>query len=351
MQGSSTLRSGSDISCDVKFISEINSFPSREEEDSEKAASLAGKFRSWNSAGGDVEEKYYHIDKLVNELARLRIEIHQTLSKRSQMLVELEKVKNRLNFLHRPSSINTLVTDTFLKDTQERYRSLLSRVKAIDEILSLLNRQYDDTSQQATQEISSFLSSIKGEAAVETDRTTVPPIVQSKPLLLSTFEPETLKSRDTWTAVKQSDYNLPTEKIKEETTGTIQPLSNSISRNLPKYRTKKVKNNPDKYNSKYLSVPRKLVEPTRTAKIDDKEADMKELAEIFSNETTRKSVQKEYPWFDSNVTKFILTSIEDFKKLLKWLDDLEQAEKWNEREINEILFGLGITLVMAALGN
>ena len=98
--------------------------------------------------------------------------------------------------------------------------------------------------------------------------------------------------------------------------------------------------------SSYLSVPRKLVEPTRTAKIDDKEADMKELAEIFSNETTRKSVQKEYPWFDSNVTKFILTSIEDFKKLLKWLDDLEQEEKWNEREINEILFGLGIDLVV-----
>ena len=109
MQGSSTLRSGSDISSDVKFISEINSFPSREEEDSEKAASLAGKFRSWNSAGGDVEEKYYHIDKLVNELARLRIEIHQTLSKRSQMLVELEKVKNRLNRDSNPTYLSSLL--------------------------------------------------------------------------------------------------------------------------------------------------------------------------------------------------------------------------------------------------
>ena len=271
------------------------------------------------------------------------------------MLRELEKVKQRLTFLHRPASGDMLASDTdrFLKDTQERYRSLLSRVKAIDEIHCLLNRQYDDTSTQATQEISSFLSSIKGEAADRRD-TTVPPIVQIKPLALSTFEPETLKSRDTWSAVKQSNYdNSPAEKRKEEKIETIRNLSKSFGRTLPKNRTKKLSNSKNNITndyyygpSKFLSVPDKLVESTRTAKIDDKEADMKELAEIFANETSRKSVEENYPWFDSNVTEFILTSIEDFKKLLKWLDDLEQAEKWNEREINEILFGLGINLVM-----
>ena len=103
MQGSSTLRSDSEVSSDVKFISEINSFPSREEEDSEKAASLAEKLVSQSPAGGDVEEKYYHIDKLANELVRLTIEIHQTVGKRSEMMRELEKVKHRLNFLHRPA--------------------------------------------------------------------------------------------------------------------------------------------------------------------------------------------------------------------------------------------------------
>ena len=329
VQGSSTLRSDGAVSSDVKFISEINSFPSREEEDSEKPASLVGKFGS--SADGDVEEKYYHIDKLANELVRLTIEIHQTLDKRSQMMRELEKVKDRLNFLHRPASTDMLVTETFLKDTQDRYRSLLSRVKAIDEILSLLNRQYDDTSVLATQEISTFISSIKGEAE---DSRTVPAIVPSKPLDLSTFEPETLKSRDTWSSVKQSNYNLPTIE-------PIQHLPKSFG-SLPKSRPKKHKGSEYYYGeSKYLSVPTKLMGPTRTAYIDDKEADMKELADIFGNENSRKSVQKNYPWFDSNATKFILTSIEDFKKLLKWLDDLEQAEKWNQREISEIFFGLG----------
>ena len=106
-------------------------------------------------------------------------------------------------------------------------------------------------------------------------------------------------------------------------------------------------------DSKYLSVPNRLTEPTRTAYIDDKEADMKKLAEIFATETSRKSVEENYPWFDSNVTKFILSSIEDFKKLLKWLDDLEQAEKWNQKEISEIFFGLGrwvsVNLVVSAL--
>ena len=93
-------------------------------------------------------------------------------------------------------------------------------------------------------------------------------------------------------------------------------------------------------DSKFVSVPRNTA-PTRTAYIDDKEADMKKLAEIFVTESSRKSVEENYPWFDSNVTKFILSSIEDFKKLLKWLDDLEQAEKWNQKEISEIFFGLG----------
>ena len=93
--------------------------------------------------------------------------------------------------------------------------------------------------------------------------------------------------------------------------------------------------------SKFLSVPRKLAVNSRTTKLDDKEAEMRQIAEIFSDQVAIKSVQEKCPWIDTNVVKFVLTSVEDFKTLLKWLDDLESEEKWNENEMNDVLYGLG----------
>ena len=80
---------------------------------------------------------------------------------------------------------------------------------------------------------------------------------------------------------------------------------------------------------------------SRTPKLDDKEAEMRQMAEIFSDQTSLQNIQSQCPWYDDNVVRFVLASIEDFKTLLKWLDDLESEDKWNEKDMNDVLYGLG----------
>ena len=339
MHGSSTPGGEVDIS-NVKFSSEITSNLSRREE-CKKHETLVTKLPVPESVdeelpeteavlgSPDVEEKYYHIDKLVNELVRLRIEITQTLTKRSEMMTELEKVKDRLNFLNRPAATNLMAVESFLKDTQDKYRSLLSSVKAKDEFLSLLKRQYDDTSILAAQEKTNFLASGKSSQVTPS----VPPIVEIKPVVNSTFQPENLKSRDTWAAGTTLGRAGTLESNKADDEGEAKK-SRRIPRNKP--------GNQNYYGrSKFLSVPRNVSMASRTPKLDDKEAEMRQMAEIFSDQTSLQNIQSQCPWYDDNVVRFVLASIEDFKTLLKWLDDLESEDKWNEKDMNDVLYGLG----------
>ena len=367
MQGSSTP-GGNLNNSDVKFSSETTHEISREEdcEDNEDTKILIPSVEEEENGSSESEGKYYHIDKLVNQLIRLRLEINQTLAERSEMLTELEKVKERLSFLNRPASSNLLVIEAFLKDTQDKYRSILSRVKAKDEFLSLLMRQYDDTSILASQEKSNFLGLSPDKPSL-----TPPPLVESKPLTMSTFQPESLKSRDTWTTVSagvsleiehpertetindwKKNFSYLPKKITEQCTkkkcGICNKKFKDIEEAILHYKSDQHLKNVEiclkKYsgNSKFLFVPQKLLTPSRERKLDDKEAEMRQIAEIFSDEISRKNVQEKCPWVDSHVVDFVLTSIEDFKTLLKWLEDLESEEIWNQKDINDVLYGLGI---------
>ena len=78
------------------------------------------------------EEKYYHIDTLINKLFQLKHEIDGIQLKRNDCLTDLEKVKDRLKFLNRPGRTNTnlILVDAFHNETMDKYRSLLSRIKA-----------------------------------------------------------------------------------------------------------------------------------------------------------------------------------------------------------------------------
>ena len=41
----------------------------------------------------EIEEKYYHIDLLINKVMKLKLELRQTLAKRNETLNELEQVR------------------------------------------------------------------------------------------------------------------------------------------------------------------------------------------------------------------------------------------------------------------
>ena len=127
-----------------------------------------------------IEEKYYHIDILINQVIRLKFEMQQTGLKRQETLQKLEKVKSTLNFLNRPDRGSLILVDAFHKDTMDSYRRLLSKIKAIDESLLLLQRQYDDTKAQAEMEKLNFINSRKSNYESEEEVVTLSPEVSSE---------------------------------------------------------------------------------------------------------------------------------------------------------------------------
>ena len=176
-----------------------------------------------------LEAKYYHIDTLVNKAIRLKFELNQTSLKRQETIRNLEKAKERLNFLNRPNPGSLLLVEAFHKETLEKYRRLLSRIKAIDESLLNLQRQYDDTMCQAENEKRSFLTSR------QSDSESVPEVeipVQSKVSTYSTFEPSQLLTRDRWTEIgdntnlSQAAHNDSSTELeaKEEKEALREPL-------------------------------------------------------------------------------------------------------------------------------
>ena len=102
---------------------------------------------------------------------KLKNELLQTSLKRQEAVDSLEKVKDRLNFLNRPNSGNLLLVEAFHKDTLDKYRNLLAKIKAIDESILHLQRQYDDTKSQADAEKHNFINlrNSKPEVAVNDD--------------------------------------------------------------------------------------------------------------------------------------------------------------------------------------
>ena len=75
----------------------------------------------------------------------IQLELNDVILKRSSIIEELEKVQQKIKFLTKSNSGNLLLAEAFLKATRDKHRNLLSRIKAIDESLFSLKRQYDDT--------------------------------------------------------------------------------------------------------------------------------------------------------------------------------------------------------------
>ena len=179
------------------------------------------KYRALNPAIEEsLEEKYYHIDTLINKVMKLKNELLQTSLKRQAAVDSLEKVKDRLNFLNRPNSGNLLLVEAFHKDTLDKYRNLLAKIKAIDESILHLQRQYDDTKSQADAEKLNFINlrNSKSEVAVKDDVVEIEDDTSINVANYKTFNPSNLLSRDKW-----SDYT-PTINTQEREAETVEDV-------------------------------------------------------------------------------------------------------------------------------
>ena len=339
-----------------------------------------------------LEAKYYHIDTLVNKVVRLKFELNQTSLKRQETIRNLEKAKERLNFLNRPNPSSLLLVEAFHKETLENYRRLLSRIKAVDESLLNLQRQYDDTLCQAENEKRNFLKSRQSEAEPSPEVAADIPI-QSTVSNYSTFEPSQLLTRDRWTQIgdetnssEVASDNLLTEVEKKKEAQSIRNASgynqaeerlfewtkcfkldipqsildqctrekcsvcgvshdtfeNAINHYNSKRHKKaiqkllKLKTENDKYL--YIKPPRNHHDSyKRLSTLDNKEAEIRDLWEMYSSDGYR----EDKPWLTEDVSKFVSQSVQDFQTLLKWLEDLQTEEKWDNWKINDITYGLG----------
>ena len=332
-----------------------------------------------------LEAKYYHIDTLVNKVMRLKFELNQTSLKRRETIRNLEKAKERLNFLNRPNPGSLLLVEAFHKETLENYRRLLSRIKAIDESLLNLQRQYDDTMCQAENEKRNFLTSRQSDSE-PLPELEIP--IQSEVSTYSTFEPSQLLTRDKWTETgdntnlseaahgnpstemeakkekpfddkdaearifdwtKSFEMDIPQSILDECTEGrcSVCNLSHAtLECAINHYNSKrhkkaiqkllKLKTEKDRYL--YIKPSRNQTDSyKRLSTLDNKEAEMRELWENYSSEEYR----EDKPWVTENVTKFVSQSVQDFQTLLKWLEDLQTEEKWDNWKINDITYGLG----------
>ena len=77
--------------------------------------------------------------------------------KKSEHQLTIKQVQKRLHYLNRPNSNKLILIDAFQKDNTDKYRNLLSKIKAMDESVLLLQRQYDDTKLKAETEKETFL--------------------------------------------------------------------------------------------------------------------------------------------------------------------------------------------------
>eukprot|EP00092_Neocalanus_flemingeri_P057431 GFUD01068246.1.p1 GENE.GFUD01068246.1~~GFUD01068246.1.p1 ORF type:complete len:471 (-),score=157.58 GFUD01068246.1:5-1324(-) len=82
-------------------------------------------------------------------------------------------------------------------------------------------------------------------------------------------------------------------------------------------------------------MPRNLPYSTRQHALYDKEAEVREIADLFSQ-----AALKTQPWHTETVTRFVERSVMDFQTLLKWLEELESAENWDGEAISDVSYGL-----------
>ena len=312
-----------------------------------------------------IEEKYYHIDILINQVIRLKFEMQQTSLKRQETLQKLEKVKSTLNFLNRPDRGSLILVDAFHKDTMDSYRRLLSKIKAIDESLLLLQRQYDDTKAQAEVEKLNFINSRKSNYESEEEVVTLSPEVSSEGTKYNTFQPAHLMSRDKWTGFGEEGAATASLKSTEENNQLDTMAKTPLAENLPSPdlddddNVKKAQNNyyrklkkttentipkptairrkASRKNDEKLRINSKVLSDKGMAQLDDKEAEMREIAENYSCDKFLLCK----PWVTPPVLKFVEQSVQDFQTLLTWLEDLQSAKEWNDQAVKDVTFGLG----------
>ena len=329
-----------------------------------------------------IEEKYYHIDRLINKAFKLNIELKQTKIKRSETVEALEKVKERLMFLNRPNSGNLLLVEAFQSETAEKYRSLLSRIKAIDESIEHLQRSYDDTQLQALTE-KRGLSKIKLETPLEIaeDLDTKSFASRENVTKYETFDPSQLISRDQWSNEEIIDSEVQRNENQRKPPITVpEQISKREKDLISSWVTKFDEKIPEEvlnmcssekcsvcnmsfdnataasahYNGrKHFKVVSKLLRnlikpsvkltnvskstskdkyvPQRSREVDNMEAQMRELAE---------ECLENKPWLSEPVLRFVETSVRDFQILLKWLEEAESRDDWNVGRNDDINFGL-----------
>ena len=372
-----------------KYLAESNNEPQGESLLVESQSSMEGCDETES-----LEAKYYHIDTLVNKVMRLKFELNQTSLKRQETIRNLEKAKERLNFLNRPNPSSLILVEAFHKETLENYRRLLSRIKAIDESLVNLQRQYDDTLCQAENEKRNFLKTRQSDSELLPE-VEIP--IQSKVSKYSTFSPSQLLTRDRWTQIgdntntdssdtehgdltTEMDSKKEEESVRislEEAEGRLFDWTKSFELEIPQtildqctldrcsvcgvshstlenalrhYNSKrhkkaiqkllKLKTENDRYV--YIKPPRNQHDSyKRMSSLDNKEAEMRELWEKHTDAEYR----VDRPWLTEDVTKFVSQSVQDFQTLLKWLEDLQSEEKWDSWKINDITYGLGKLLL------
>ena len=368
-----------------KYLAESNNEPQGESLLVESQSSMEGCDETES-----LEAKYYHIDTLVNKVMRLKFELNQTSLKRQETIRNLEKAKERLNFLNRPNPSSLILVEAFHKETLENYRRLLSRIKAIDESLVNLQRQYDDTLCQAENEKRNFLKTRQSDSELLPE-VEIP--IQSKVSKYSTFSPSELLTRDRWTQIgdntntdssdtehgdltTEMDSKKEEESVRislEEAEGRLFDWTKSFELEIPQtildqctldrcsvcgvshstlenalrhYNSKrhkkaiqkllKLKTENDRYV--YIKPPRNQHDSyKRMSSLDNKEAEMRDLWEKHTDAEYR----VDRPWLTEDVTKFVSQSVQDFQTLLKWLEDLQSEEKWDSWKINDITYGLG----------
>ena len=337
------------------------------------------------------EAQYYHIDQTLNQLMNLKIEVNDTLLKRNVVMSELDKVQVSLKLL---KSGKMLLADAFLKETQEKHRSLLLRVKAIDESLSLLSRQYDDTRTKVTQEKKSFIETRSEKIEQKS----------FDPFKYNTFRPHKLINRDSWTKadiVKNLESGSESTEAKNESPVLDHPEENLMSHLVrqssslfalrPLFRLSQRMKQPipaellrmcqadhchlcttpllspalaqlhytglkhlkkcENYimNNLYKSeknfkknfdrneLQRKLPKKSSLNRLrDDQEAEVREIAEKYSST----DVSLSYPWCSKECISFVNNSVKFYRELLKWLDDLENSSQWDEKTMKNVKFGL-----------
>ena len=313
----------------------------------------------------DIEAKYYHIDAYLNQLMDLQVHFNTKIMERSSILTELEKVQQKVKFLSKPNSGNILLAEAFLKETHDKRRNLLSRIKAIDETLFSLRRQYDDTKTKIEKEKTEFIEATKEDKSEQVESSMNDEAEFEEALTAEkTIDVENLLSRDGMPKATDNsndestkpcwyekyDPPLPAEvldlckphqcnicgvKLSEEK-GKKHYHSRKHDAMVRKYMKKYVGScNGSKFDKhrKFITIKRNLDHSSRELSLYDKEAEVREISDAFSQSSSS-------PWHTESVTRFVKRSVQDFQTLLKWLEELEGKEKWDEAAICDVTYGL-----------